>query len=256
LVIEGQKSFSSGSVDADWLIVSATDEQSKRLVVLALPATRPGIRALGDWDNMGQRQTDSGTVSFENVAVSPHEILATPGPLGSTFASLRPLIAQLTLSNVYLGLAEGALAEVRQYTLSGRRAWPGSGVESAAQDPYVLHRYGEFYVATSGARALADRAAAALETAYQKGDALSPEERAGVSVEVALAKVASTRAALQVTSELFDVAGARATTARLGLDRFWRNARTHTLHDPVDYKLRELGQHALLRQKPEPSFYS
>ena len=49
---------------------------------------------------------------------------------------------------------------------------------------------------------------------------------------------------------------ARATTRRAGFDRFWRNLRTHTLHDPVDYKLRELGEYALHDVVPTPSFYS
>jgi hypothetical protein len=47
-----------------------------------------------------------------------------------------------------------------------------------------------------------------------------------------------------------------ATAARYGLDRFWRNARTHTLHDPLDYKLRDIGNWALHGQWPTPSFYS
>jgi alkylation response protein AidB-like acyl-CoA dehydrogenase len=68
--------------------------------------------------------------------------------------------------------------------------------------------------------------------------------------------VATTQAGLNVSSQIFDVMGARATVAAAGLDRYWRNLRTHTLHDPVDYKLRELGQYALQDQLPTPSFYS
>jgi alkylation response protein AidB-like acyl-CoA dehydrogenase len=44
---------------------------------------------------------------------------------------------------------------------------------------------------------------------------------------------------------LFEVTGARSTHASLRLDRHWRNLRTQTLHDPVDYKLHELGDWAL-----------
>ena len=55
---------------------------------------------------------------------------------------------------------------------------------------------------------------------------------------------------------MFDVAGARATHAGLRLDRFWRNLRTHSLHDPVDYKLRELGDWTLNARYPKPTFYS
>ncbi|MCR3834291.1 monooxygenase, partial [Pseudomonas aeruginosa] len=42
----------------------------------------------------------------------------------------------------------------------------------------------------------------------------------------------------------------------LRLDRYWRNLRTQTLHDPLDYKIRELGDWALNQSPPQPTFYS
>ena len=44
--------------------------------------------------------------------------------------------------------------------------------------------------------------------------------------------------------------------AGLRLDRYWRNLRTHTLHDPIDYKIRELGTWALMERYLTPTFYS
>ena len=41
------------------------------------------------------------------------------------------------------------------------------------------------------------------------------------------------------------VAGASATLRKYGLDRHWRNARTHTTHDPVAYKYRAIGRFML-----------
>ena len=63
------------------------------------------------------------------------------------------------------------------------------------------------------------------------------------------------RAAGSITL-IFQVMGARATTAQLNLDRFWRNVRTQTLHDPIDYKYQEVGEWVLTGKVPEPSFYS
>jgi alkylation response protein AidB-like acyl-CoA dehydrogenase len=254
--VTGRKSFSSGSVDADQLVVSALDSATNKLVIAVIPASRKGVTVLGDWDNMGQRQTDSGTVEFHRVAVAAHEILQSPGPLGNTFASLRPLIAQLTLTNIYVGIAEGALHEVRKHTLTSRRAWPNSSSLTAREDPLVLRRYGELSVAIASASALADRAAQTFATSFDAGDSLNPEQRGIAAIQIATAKVAATHTALKVTSDIFDLASARSTTAKLNLDRFWRNARTHTLHDPVDYKLTELGNHTLNQQLPTPSFYS
>jgi alkylation response protein AidB-like acyl-CoA dehydrogenase len=110
-LINGRKSFCSGAADSDMLIVSAICSADEKFMVAAIPSNRPGIRVLDDWDSMGQRQTDSGTVEFHDVATRPEEFLKTPGPLGSIRASLRSCIAQLILANIFLGIGEGALAE-------------------------------------------------------------------------------------------------------------------------------------------------
>jgi hypothetical protein len=61
---------------------------------------------------------------------------------------------------------------------------------------------------------------------------------------------------LRAVEALADRPGARATASALGFDRFWRNARTHTLHDPVAYKRREVGAFLLRDELPEPTWYS
>ncbi|MGK3964964.1 acyl-CoA dehydrogenase family protein [Sorangium sp. So ce118] len=256
LLVRGAKSFCSGAGDSDMLILSAIDDATSKLVVAAVPTGRPGIRVLGDWDNMGQRQTDSGGVELDDVEVRADELLTTPGPLGSTFASLRPCLAQLVLANVYLGIAEGALEEARQYTRARRRPWIAAKGTPATEDPYILFRYGDMWLGLESARLLTDRAGAALQAAWEQGDRLSPQQRGACAIAIASAKVATSRAGLEIANGMFEVMGASATTASAGMDRFWRNLRTHTLHDPVDYKSRELGAYALNGAIPEPSFYS
>ncbi len=255
-VLNGEKSFCSGARDADTLVVSALDATTGKLVVAAIPADRAGITARQDWDNMGQRQTDSGSVAFRDVLVRDNEVLANPGPLGSTFATLRPCIAQITLANVFLGIAEGALEAARTLTRDRGRAWFSSGVERVVEDPYVLATFGDLYAELEGARRVTDAGGQALETAWARGDGLTPEQRGACAVSISAAKVLTTRVGLAVATQMFDGAGARGTTARLGLDRFWRNLRTHTLHDPVDYKRRDIGRWLLTDVWPEPSFYS
>ncbi|GKS90949.1 acyl-CoA dehydrogenase family protein [Acidovorax sp. SUPP2539] len=251
----GRKSFCSGAGDSDMLVASALDADD-RLLIGVVPTRREGIAVLGDWDNIGQRQTDSGSVLFDEVRVEAHELLRDPGPLSTPFACLRPLLAQLILANIYQGLGEGALAEAKAFTLQQARPWLASGASAANEDPYVLAHYGDFWLALEGARSLLDGAAAAFDQAWLRGDALDEHERGQVAVAVAAAKVASTRASLEVAHRMFEVTGARATTAALRLDRYWRNLRVHTLHDPVDYKVRELGDWALNARLPVPSFYS
>jgi alkylation response protein AidB-like acyl-CoA dehydrogenase len=255
-VINGRKSFCSGALDSDKLIVSAIHAVDDKFMVAAIPSNRSGILIHDDWDGMGQRQTDSGTVEFHSVGAAPEELLRTPGPLGSIRSSLRSCIAQLILSNIFLGIAEGALSEARNYTLAQTRPWITSGVGSVTEDPYVLANYGDFFVNLQAAQALTDNAADSLQRGWESGDAITENQRGKCAVDVASSKVMSTRVGLEITSRIFEVMGARSAAGPARIDRFWRNLRTHTLHDPVDYKVRELGNWALNHQLPKPTFYS
>nr|WP_218171378.1 acyl-CoA dehydrogenase family protein [Pseudomonas gingeri] len=253
----GKKSFCSGASDSQMLIASAVDESAGgKLLIAAIPSGRSGITLHDDWHNMGQRQTDSGSASFERVRVEESELLLDPGPLSTPFACLRPLIAQLTLTHMFLGIAEGAFEEARQYTLDETRPWFKSTARDIRQDPYVLNHYGDFWVALEGVRLLVERAAGLLDQAWAKGQNLSGEERGNLAIAIATAKVAANREGLALCSKLFEVTGARSTHASLRLDRHWRNLRTQSLHDPLDYKLQELGDWALNQTLPIPTFYS
>ncbi len=253
----GKKSFCSGASDSEMLIASAVDETAGgKLLIAAIPSGRSGITLHNDWNNMGQRQTDSGSASFERVRVEESELLLDPGPLSTPFACLRPLIAQLTFTHMFLGIAEGAFEEARNYTLTETRAWHKSSADDVRNDPYVLQHYGDFWVALEGVRLLVERAADLLDQAWAKGPALSEHERGQLAIAIATAKVAATRQGLDLCSRLFEVTGARSTHASLRLDRHWRNLRTQTLHDPVDYKRHELGDWALNQSLPIPTFYS
>lgn len=63
-------------------------------------------------------------------------------------------------------------------------------------------------------------------------------------------------ARLHVTAGVFEVAVARATASKVGLDRVWRDIRTHTLNDPAAYKNWKLGRYLLLGEVPEPTSYT
>ncbi|MFJ4064638.1 acyl-CoA dehydrogenase family protein [Pseudomonas sp. NPDC089996] len=253
----GKKSFCSGASDSEMLIASAVDERAGgKLLIAAIPSGRTGITLHNDWNNIGQRQTDSGSATFERVRVEHDELLLDPGPLSTPFAALRPLIAQLHFANLFLGIAEGAYEEARQYSLNESRPWFRSAANRSAEDPYMLRHYGEFWVALESVRLLIARAAHQLDSAWAKEHALGAEERGDLALAIGTAKVAATRHGLDICNRLFEVTGARATHASLRFDRHWRNLRTQTLHDPVDYRVHELGEWALGGKRPAPSFYS
>jgi alkylation response protein AidB-like acyl-CoA dehydrogenase len=256
LLLSGEKSFCTGARDSDVVLVSASLVGESRLQVAVLPTRRAGIQVNDDWDNMGQRQTDSGSISFRDVLVNQDELLGPPGAGGSVWAGLRPCLVQAILSTIFVGIAQGAFDEAREYTLSLRRPLTGSSAETPREDAYVLEHFGQMHVQLQAALGLLELAAEALQTAWQREDALTSDERGACAVAVSTAKVAAARCALDVTSRMFEVMGARATASQYRFDRFWRNARTLTLHDPLDYKVREVGDWALNGRLPTPSFYS
>ena len=212
------------------LIASALDETPNgKLLIAAIPSARTGISLHGDWDNMGQRQTDSGSVTFERVRVEENELLLEPGPLSTPFACLRPLIAQLAFANLFLGIAEGAFAEARHYTLKETRPWFRANVDQVGEDPYILRHYGEFWAALEGARLLVERANTQLDAAWAREQRLTSEERGQLALSIASAKVATSRSGLDITSRLFEVTGARATHSALRLDRYRSQGQHHSV---------------------------
>ncbi|WP_180177384.1 acyl-CoA dehydrogenase family protein [Acinetobacter sp. YH12039] len=253
-VFHGDKSFCSGSMDSDILLCSGFNEDGK-LLIGVIPTAREGVSFVGDWDNMGQRQTDSGSSHFEQVKISKDELLLNPGPLSTPYSSLRPLIAQLIFVHMFLGVAEGAFETAKQ-TVQNQKAWSKSLAENAVNDPFIQKQFAEFYVQLESVRLLADKAVQRLQGAWEIGEALTAEQRGEVSIAIATAKIAATNSSLYITQNIFQVMGARATTAKLNLDRFWRNVRTQTLHDPIDYKYQEVGEWVLTAKVPDPSFYS
>ncbi|MDH0866143.1 acyl-CoA dehydrogenase family protein [Mitsuaria sp. GD03876] len=253
--LAGVKSFCSGALGSDRLTVSATTPDGGFLIGI-VPTRRDGVRVEQDWDAFGQRQTDSGTVRFDAVRLDDDELLQVPGQAPTPRATLRSQIAQLIMTHLYLGIAEGAFDEARRYTATRGRPWFASGVERAVDDPLVQHRYGDLRLKVRAAQAVAADAVEQLRRALDRGEALTARERGEVAVAGAEAKVLAHRAGVEVSSQLFELTGARSTSAEFGLDRFWRNARVHTLHDPVDYKLRDIGRFQLDGRIPDPTAYS
>ncbi len=253
--LNGTKSFCSGSIDSDVLPVTAVQEGVSGLIVVVVPTQREGVVVNDDWDNMGQRQTDSGSVTFNNVLIEKDEILL-PSSDDNTFKTIRSCLTQITFTNIYLGVAQGAFEAAKEYTRTQTRPWLTSGVDSATQDPYILQHYGDMWVNLQGATALADQAGELLQASWEKDLSLTAEQRGECAIAIATAKVAATRVGLDIANRMFEVMGSRATASKYGFDRYWRNLRTFTLHDPVDYKVRAVGNWALNNQLPTPDFYS
>lgn len=255
-VIDGIKSFASGSVGSDWLTVSAWDAATQTAIIGVLPTGAEGVKVEADWDSFGQRQTDSGNVRFENVLLRHDFVFQKPGQKPSPQATLRTLVSQLIMANLYLGIAQGAFEAARRFTSDQARPWFAAGVANAIDDPYVQHRYADLWLMLRPAEVLADQAAVHLESVFRKGALVTAQDRGELAIAVTEAKCLAHRAGIEISNQMFELTGARSTSAQYGFDRFWRNVRVHTLHDPIDYKLRDIGRHVLSGSLPEPTAYS
>ncbi|GLW95225.1 acyl-CoA dehydrogenase family protein [Actinokineospora globicatena] len=256
-LVNGRKFFATGASVADRLVVSGA--LGDRKLTFTLDARAPGIRYLGDWDNLGQRLSASGGVEFTDVHVPAADVLGVqpaPGDPRAQRDSLAPLGFQLVLSRVLAAIGRGALVGAARYTRETSRAWPASGVDRAVDDPHVLAGYGSLLSRLEAADLLVDAATTAFTDAAARGEALTADERGRTSIRISHAKVVTSELAVEITSKVFEFTGARATAARHGVDRFWRNARTLTLHDPTVYKAAEVGRHLLTGEFPAQSGYS
>ncbi len=255
-VLNGRKSFSTAARVSDYINANAALDD--RIVGFAVPTDRAGYKANDDWDNFGQRLSDSGSVEFHDFPVYEEDLdkAASTGGETPVLATFNTPLIQLVFVNFYLGTAEGALREAVDYVRTTTRPWITSGVERAADDPYILERVGEFTAALKASAALADHAAATVQAVLAKGQKATARERGEVAAEAYAAKVNATHVALDITSRVFELTGARSTAEKYRFDRFWRNVRTHTLHDPVFYKAKEVGEFILNDRIPEVSLYS
>jgi len=244
--LNGTKTFATGASIADYLVVRAIFDGNP--AALILPRTRAGIEPRFDWNNIGQRLTESGTIDFRDVEVQAAELLGqyvdTTRP-GETWRTMLTPMMQLVFVNFYVGCAEGALEEAIHYVRETTTPWQTSGVSRATDDPYILELCGMLRAELLASAALADQAGDTVDRARAAATALTPEDRTRTAAHVYAAKVNATRVSLEVTARIFEMMGARATASKYGFDRYWRDVRTHTLHDPVAYKAKEVGNYAL-----------
>ncbi|MEW1747661.1 acyl-CoA dehydrogenase family protein [Streptomyces angustmyceticus] len=258
LAFTGRKSFSTGSRVSDVTVLEGVLEGTDDHVFAIVPSDSDGLVFHDDWDNIGQRLTESGGVTLDGVRV-PWS--AAAGYVGKTFVprvynTLNVPTIQLVFAHFYLGIAAGALETAAAYTRTKARPWLHGGHERAADEPYVIDLYGDLTGKLWAAEALADRVAEEGQRLHDDPEAVTEADRGEFEVRVAAVKARATEVALEVTQRIFEVTGARSTASAEGLDRFWRNVRTHTLHDPVAYKRREIGRFVLDGALPEPTWYS
>lgn len=239
-ILNGEKFYSTGSSFADWLAIRAIHPLGHTVLTI-INAQAQGVEIANDWDGFGQRTTASGTVRLKNVVVSP-ELIMDEKPLADA-SKYRGAYSQLIQVAIDVGIAEAVFAD----TLSAiHKARPivDANVEKASFEAYTLQEVGKLNILLDAAILLLDEAAEYLDQ-LDAQDIVTPEQASKASIIVAEAKVYANDAALQISEKLLELGGSRSSLSIYNLDQHWRNARVHTLHDPVRWKLHAIGNYYL-----------
>ncbi len=244
LRLDGRKFYSTGALFAHTVAALAKGEDGEIVFAFVDPAT-PGLTLHDDWSGIGQRTTGSGTTVFEDVTVEPDNVI----PFGNAFERPTPMgpLAQIIHAAVDIGIGREALAETIDFVRRYARPWIDSARDRACDDPYTVAQIGELVIRQNAAEALLVRAGELVDTATVTAD---EDSVARASIAVAEAKALGTEAGLAATNRLHELGGTRSTLAAHGLDRHWRNLRTHTLHDPARWKYAAIGNYHLNGTRP------
>jgi SfnB family sulfur acquisition oxidoreductase len=239
--VNGSKAYSTGALFSQLISIGCVDEDGLSKTAV-LDRYAPGLTIIDDWDGFGQRTTASGTLLLDNVRVEHSHVLNTE--LGKTQANTYG-IPDLFHSALDLGIARAAFSDTLSYVREHARPYARTGVTDVAQDPYVLEIIGDLHTRITAGEAVLERAAALFDQVTAEH---GPGPSAKVSSALAAAKILTTEAALLASNKLFQLGGASSTRLEYGFDRHWRNARTHTVHDPVAWKFNLIGKYHLLGQ--------
>lgn len=239
-LLNGEKFYSTGTSFADWLAIRALHPDGYTVLTI-IDRHAAGVKVINDWNGFGQRTTASGTVKLHDVIADP--ALFFDERIIADTPNVRGAYSQLLQVAIDVGIAEAAFDD----TLSSvRKARPviDAGVEKASEEHYTLQEVGKLNILLDAAILLLDEAAEYLDELDQLPK-ISAEQAARASILVAEAKIYANDAALHISEKLLELGGSRASLSQHNLDQHWRNARVHTLHDPVRWKFHAIGDYYL-----------
>lgn len=243
--VDGEKFYSTGSSFAHWLAIKAIHPEGQ-VVLTIVNREATGVDVVDNWNGFGQRTTSSGTVRLQHVEVNP--LLIFDERLLSSQPNYRGAYSQLLQVAIDVGIAEAAFADTVS-AIHKARPIVDAQVEKASFEHYTLQEVGKSSVLLDAAILLLDEAAEYLDELDQL-ESVTDEQAAKASILVAEAKVYANDAALHISEKLLELGGSRSSLSQHNLDQHWRNARVHTLHDPIRWKLHALGDYYLNHKLP------
>lgn len=239
-VLNGRKFYSAGALLAHWIPVIASNDDGKTVIAFVERGAE-GLTLLDDWTSFGQRTTASGTTILENVKVKPEHVISHY--LAFERATPMGAVAQIIQAAVDVGIAKAAVRDTIYFVRNHTRPWVDSNLEHGYEDPLSIYNLGQVQIQVHAAEALLRRAGEFIDRANESG--LAEAKVVEASIAVAEVKALATEVSLLATNKLFELAGTKSTLQEYNYDRHWRNARAHTLHDPVRWKYYAVGNYFL-----------
>ena len=237
--VKGQKYYTTGSLYADWIDVGVTDLNGESGSVV-VRRDAEGVEIVDDWNGFGQQLTASGTAYFHDVLIDKAEILPDEGRFKYSTAYY-----QLVQLAIIVGLGRAATYEVSQAVAKRTRNYTHANSQFVKQDPQILQVVGQIRGAAYSAGAIIEKVAQSLQRAYlaalQSNEQIEADQNAIAELESAQSQTVITNLILNASTILFDALGASASDKTFGLDRFWRNVRTLSSHNPRVFKDRIVG---------------
>ena len=250
LVVNGQKYYSTGSIFSDWIDLFALDETTNQHVIAAVSKHETGIQIDDDWDGFGQKTTGSGTLLIKNVPITRDHVLAFDQRFKYQTAFYQ-VVHLATLAGIAHSAVDTFSNEIRQRT----RIYSHGNAQLVRDDAQILQVIGKASAQAYASEAIALRAAETLDAAYlshfQSDPLLDQKANDLAELESSQGQVVIADLVLSLTNELFNALGASAATTQKQLDRFWRNARVVSSHNPIIYKQKVIGDWQI-NQTPLP----
>ncbi|MFS0894496.1 hypothetical protein [Microbacterium sp. 179-I 3D3 NHS] len=241
LRLNGRKYYTTGSIYADWIDLSARYLDEDHQVIVS--TRTPGVESIDDWAGFGQRLTGSGTTVFTDVVVDPG--LVRPYALDDDGFRHPYLMGffQLVLLAVVAGIGRAAVDDAVAFVQPRRRIFGYGGEAFPREDPLVQAVVGRLSSTAFAARATVLEAARSLDAALDGYRAGAPDAAAFTRAQLDVYRAQQTvlPAVIEATAELFEVGGASSVDTGRGLDRHWRNARTIATHNPSVQRQRAIG---------------
>jgi alkylation response protein AidB-like acyl-CoA dehydrogenase len=251
--LTGEKYYSTGTLFSDYLTVATTTDHDS-VATVVVPADRDGVQLIDDWNGFGQRRTGTGTTVFTNVAVSEDEVLSDTPYDADPVPTVQYASLQLYIHAVVAGILASVVDDGVALLRSRDRSFSHALAEHPTDDPLYQKQLGELAATAYIARAAVLEAAEAIAAATASEIDGTPDARLAeeAQLKVAKVKVHLDDVAPEAATRLLELGGASAASRQRNLDRHWRNIRTITLHNPVAYKARVIGQN-LLHGTPVPA---